>query len=227
MNPYEAIIFDFFGTLTKGNCRPEDKIVTEYRLSERENFNYHFVEDVVCGTPCEMPFTEERRNNYFQTLISRLGLPENSEKRLRQIFQEDILGEKLVSGTREIIADLKSRGYKLAMVSDLANPDYDLARTRFNFADLFDFRHLSYDPVWVNSLKDGQKVLKPEPAVFKRILNMLETTAKDTLMIGNSLRSDIEPTRNLGMRAILVDYHKKFPNDSDRIESLEELRKFL
>ncbi|MEK6898213.1 MAG: HAD family hydrolase [Nanoarchaeota archaeon] len=224
---YNAVIFDFFGTLTEGRCAPEDKIVAEWKLDERKNFDYHFIEDITCGTPCEMPFTEERKSNYFQTLISRFELPENSEKRLRQIFHEDILGERLISGAREIVADLKSKGYKLAMVSDLPNPDYDLSKTKFNFADLFDFRHLSYDPVWINSLKDGQKVLKPEITIFKKILSELGTNSENTLMVGNSLRSDIEPARKLGMRAVLVDYKGKYLDDLDRIESLNELKKIL
>ena len=222
---YKAIIFDFFGTLTEGNCAPEDKIVAEWKLDKKPNFNYEFIEDVVCGTSCNLPFTEERRLQYFQTLIDKLQLPNDSESRLIEIFRKDIEGEKLITGSAEIVSWLKNKQYKLGMISDLANPDYNLS-FRWGFADFFDFRHLSYDAEWVNS-NNYKRVLKPEPKIFERMVKKLESDYENTLMIGNSLNSDIEPARKLGIRAILVDYKKKYKEDKDRIENLEELRQIL
>lgn len=104
------------------------------------------------------------------------------------------------------------------MASDLANPDYDLA-TQYGIAHLFDFRHLSYDPKWVKS-NDYERVLKPEPKIFERIVNKLGTRYDDTLMVGNSLHTDIEPAQRLGMKAILVDYKGKYKEYKDRISNL-------
>jgi len=227
MVEYNAVIFDFFGTLTKGHCAPEDKIISEWQLDQRLGFKYNKIEDVVCGTACETPFTEKRSSEYFQTLIKELGLPLDSEERLKEIFEKDIESEKLIKGVPEIIAYVGNKGYKLGMISDLPNPDYDLARKKFRFDHWFDFRHLSYNPDWVKNLKEGQGILKPEPAIFERTVERLGTNYENTLMIGNNLKTDIEPARKLGMRAILADYHNKNPNNPDRIENLEELRDIL
>ncbi len=222
---YKAVIFDFFGTLTEGNCAPEDKIVAEWKLDKRADFNYEFVEDVVCGTSCNLPFTEERRLEYFQKLIDKLKLPKNSESRLIEIFRKDVEGEKLMVGAVKIINWLKNKQYKLGMISDLPNPDYDLS-SRWGIADLFDFRHLSYDAELVNSY-NYKRGLKPELKIFERVVKRLGTNYENTLMVGNSLHYDIEPARKLGMRAILVDYKKKYKEDKDRIEHLKELKQIL
>lgn len=222
---YKAVIFDFFGTLTEGNCAPEDKIIAKWKLDKRSNFNYEFVEDVVCGTLCNLPFTEERRLQYFRTLIDKLKLPNNSESGLSEIFKKDIESEKLIIGAAEIVSWLKNKQYKLGMMSDLPNPDYDLS-FKWGLADLFDFRHLSYDPEWINN-HNYKRVLKPEPKVFERTVERLGTNYKNTLMIGDSLHSDIEPARKLGMRAVLVDYKINHKEDKDRIEFLEELKQVL
>src|SRR3989344_4053169 len=218
MSQYKAVIFDFFGTLTEGRCAPEDKIVARWKLDQRERYNYNFVEDVVCGTACEIPFTEVERSRYFKTLINKLQLPQDSERVLRQIFDDDIVSEKLIGGAIDMLEYCKSKNYKMGMISDIPNPDYDIAK-KLGFDHLFDFRHLSYNAEWV---KNGKylRVLKPDPAIFRRVLQKLRTEVNETLMIGNSLKSDITPARKIGMRAILVDYHNRFPDDEDRISSL-------
>src|SRR3989344_3184218 len=223
MTLYKGIIFDFFGTLTNQNCAPEDKIVERYKLYQRKDFSYEQVEDIVCGTACPTPFEDEDRKAYYKTLIEKLELPENEAtyRTLHEITRGDIQGEQLVEGARTIIDFARGKCEKMGMISDLPNPDYDLS-TKWGLADRFDFRHLSYDPQWVNS--SYNRVLKPEPAIFQRVLSRLQVKPQETIMIGNSFHSDIQPARRLGMRAILVDYHKKYPHDNDRITNLQELK---
>ena len=66
-------------------------------------------------------------------------------------------------------------------------------------------------------------VLKPEPMVFKRVLDKLGVTAERTIMIGNTMRSDIIPARKLGMRGIVVDFANEIQDD-DKVTSLHELK---
>ena len=152
-------------------------------------------------------------------------MPDNSHDRLYEILKADIAKERLIEGAVDILDYLKDKGYKLGMISDLPNPDYDFAY-KLGFADRFDFRHLSFDPEWVNS-GVYERVLKPDLAVFKRTISKLGNNTNKVIMIGNSLHSDIEPARKLGIRSILVDYKKKHKEDKDRIESLEELKQVL
>ena len=227
MEKFRAVIFDFFGTLTNQNCAPEDKIIEKWKLYQRRRYNYEEIENIVCGTACPTPFNDFNRTEYFNTLIEMLDLPQNDKTydNLYEITKSDIEGERLIEGALEIVEYAKGKCEKLGMISDLPNPDYDLS-TKWGFADRFNFRHLSYDPDWINN-GDYERPLKPDYGVFKRTLHELGTTVEHTLMIGNSLHSDIEPARELGMRAILVDYHNKYPNDKDKINSLEELKKIL
>ena len=222
MSTYDAVIFDMFGTLTKGTCCPEDKIVETWHVDKKDGYEHTYVENVVCGTPCSTPFTDNEKEAYYNILIKKLGLPEESKQQLHELFQEDINGETMADGFKEIVEYAHQKGYKLGMISDLPNPDYDLAK-KHGIDQYFDFRHLSYDPEWVNNREEGVGVLKPEPMVFKRVLDKLGVTAERTIMIGNTMRSDIIPARKLGMRGIVVDFANEIQDD-DKVTSLHELK---
>ena len=223
---YKGIIFDFFGTLTNQNCAPEDKIIEEWKLYQRENFSYKEIENVVCGTACPTPFSGRDRLNYYHNLVDELVLPNfrPTYEKLDEITKSDINGEKLVDGALEILDYARKNCLKLGMISDLPNPDYDLS-TVWGFADKFDFRHLSYDPEWITN-GNYDRPLKPDLGVFLRVLDKLDVRPNETIMIGNSFNSDIKPARKLGMRAVLVDYHEKYC-DSDKVQNLQELKNIL
>lgn len=225
---YKGIIFDFFGTLTNQNSAPEDKIIETWKLYQRKNFSYKEVENIVCGTPCPTPFSDIDRSNYYHTLANKLFLPDYGPtyKKLDEITKSDINGEKLVDGALYILAYAKENCLKLGMISDLPNPDYDLS-TIWGLANKFDFRHLSYDPEWIINKKYNNP-LKPDLGVFLRVLNKLDVKADETIMIGNSLHSDIEPAEILGMKTVLVDFNNEYSNYSgNKVDKLEKLNKIL
>ncbi len=47
---------------------------------------------------------------------------------------------------------------------------------------------------------------KPDLAIFRHALSLLEAKAEDTMMIGDNLESDIAPARELGMRVFHVNH---------------------
>jgi len=73
-------------------------------------------------------------------------------------------------------------------------------------------------------------LLKPNPKIFKLALNRLDSSPKETVMIGDSLKKDIIPAKNLGMKTILVDRNKKYTQTKEAdaiINSLNELNSVL
>jgi putative hydrolase of the HAD superfamily len=71
-------------------------------------------------------------------------------------------------------------------------------------------------------------VSKPDPLPFTTALDMLGTSARDAVMIGNSWTSDIQGAANLGMRSIWLNAEgKERPNTggppTDEISSLSEV----
>jgi putative hydrolase of the HAD superfamily len=109
-----------------------------------------------------------------------------------------------------VLADLRDLGLKLGLVS---NTSRDL--------DVF-VRHFGLDvDAWISSGSHGK--VKPSPLIFAAVLELLDVAARDAVMVGDSLEDDVEGARACGMRAILLDRSRRFPDHVDRIESLREL----
>ncbi len=64
---------------------------------------------------------------------------------------------------------------------------------------------------------------KPHASIFERALSTLGVSVTEAVMVGDSVKDDIEGARALGMRAILVDRDDLFPAESDRITDLFQL----
>ncbi len=109
-----------------------------------------------------------------------------------------------------VLAELKGQGLKVGLVS---NTSRDL--------DAF-VRHFGIEvDAWISSGSHGK--VKPSPLIFAAALELLEVEAADAVMVGDSLEDDVEGARACGMRAILIDRARRFPEQADRIESLREL----
>jgi putative hydrolase of the HAD superfamily len=61
---------------------------------------------------------------------------------------------------------------------------------------------------------------KPSATIFAAILELLEVEPGEALMVGDSLRDDVEGARALGMRAILVDRENRYPEVEGRLLDL-------
>jgi putative hydrolase of the HAD superfamily len=64
---------------------------------------------------------------------------------------------------------------------------------------------------------------KPDPEIFRRACTRLGLSAGECVHVGDSLREDYEGARGAGLRALLLDRRGKYPDVSDRIESLAEI----
>ncbi len=207
----KAVIFDLFGTLTNGQANPEDRIVKAFGLDTSEDYS-RFVEQVVCAS------VHKSKEEYIAILMERLRIKDtpNNVEILKNIFVEDLRGEVIRPEAVGVLETLAGRGMKLGLISDLPNEDYDLPR-RQGFKHLFGVTTYSYET----------GVLKPDPRPFQRTLAGLGTTPQETIMVGNSLRSDIEPAKQIGMFAILFDVYNKYPQYSPKISDLRSVYGFL
>jgi FMN phosphatase YigB (HAD superfamily) len=75
------------------------------------------------------------------------------------------------------------------------------------------------------------RVGKPNPRIYEAILSRLGVAARDAVMIGNSLESDIQGAQAVGMKAIWLN-RTGLPRDGAvvpdaEVRSLAELRRIL
>jgi putative hydrolase of the HAD superfamily len=117
-------------------------------------------------------------------------------------------------GVAETLEALKD-GYKLIMVTkgDLMNQEQKLARS-----GLGDF----FDAIEIVSEKDA--------GTYRRIVARQGIRAEETVMIGNSMKSDVLPALEAGLWGIHIPYHITWahehaepPSDSPRFAKLESI----
>ena len=71
-------------------------------------------------------------------------------------------------------------------------------------------------------------VSKPNPRIFEEAIRLSECQAKDLVYIGDSIKLDMKPALEMGIRAILVDRDNVYPNyQGERINSMRELDTLL
>ncbi len=160
--------------------------------------------------------------NYALTRLAKMGAtPEQAERFCLDIFKyfrEEHTPENHVPPELfEILPNLRSDGYKLAVLSNRREAFDDILK-ELNLFEFFDGVMAAGDlGSW-----------KPDPKVFTPLLDKLELSPKETLYIGDNYFADVVGARNAGLAPLLYDPRGIFPEaDCARMTSFTELGKFL
>jgi putative hydrolase of the HAD superfamily len=131
----------------------------------------------------------------YEALAHASGITPSPEVRERvraaasAVFQRD---PPLVPGARKLLHTLRGQGVKLAL---LTKGDRDLQARRVErsgIAELFDLIRI---------------VPEKPPAIFLEIAAELNVSPERAWSVGNSVRSDILPAVESGLRAVWIDAH--------------------
>ncbi|HEU4449389.1 MAG TPA: HAD-IA family hydrolase [Gaiellaceae bacterium] len=121
---------------------------------------------------------------------------------------------ELYEDTLPVLAALRVHGLRIGLVS---NTSRDLDSFVSHFA-------LDVD-AWISSGVHGK--VKPDPSIFRAVLERLDVRAEAAVMVGDSPLDDIEGARALGMRAYLIDREGRFPERVDALPTLLALPALL
>lgn len=114
-------------------------------------------------------------------------------KRIRQVacsvFQQD---PQIVLDARKTLMELRARGTRLAL---LTKGDRALQSRRIERSGLRDL----FDVI--------QVVPEKSPAIIREVVASLGIDVKSAWMVGNSIRSDVLPAINAGLRAVWINAH--------------------
>lgn len=183
---YKAVVFDLDGTLLN----------TLEDLCDSVNYGLE-----KCGMPKRT--LEEIRHfvgNGVEKLIER-AIPEKAtkdeERRVLASFKEHYARHcndktDLYPGIRELLAELKNRGYLMAVVSNKLQSGVDALKEIYFKNDL---------EIAVGGRDHMPK--KPEPDMVYEALRQLGVTKEDAIFIGDS-EVDIATAKNAGMACITV-----------------------
>ncbi|HTY61828.1 MAG TPA: HAD family hydrolase [Acidobacteriota bacterium] len=126
---------------------------------------------------------------------------------------------KPIEKAADVLAALKARGLKLAVICNTGRTPGSVLRTILERLDLG-----KYFSAQIFSDEIGLR--KPHPDIFNRALSALGVGPEEALHVGDTPSSDISGALALGMRAVYLRHERgtdSFINGAETIQSLSDL----
>jgi HAD superfamily hydrolase (TIGR01509 family) len=174
-----AVIFDVYGTLLHF---PRDSRPFLQLARRQSDSNYRSALETALTTD----------NPTLSDFGARIGLPPQEDIRLLDAALEaDLLAIEPFADVEPTLVALKACGIRTAVVSNLGTP-YKRPFFAHGLDSLFD--------VVVFSCDCGLR--KPDPRIYEHALKQLGSSANETIMVGDSFRSDVDGPSKLGIMGI-------------------------
>jgi putative hydrolase of the HAD superfamily len=189
--PPGAILFDLDNTLCtfsdakKAAC---DAVVTEIGVGDREELFSYFLR----------PIHNFEDPAHIFDYLTDIGVytPELGKKTEEIFVRAKLSSVSLYPGVTEVLEILIREGIPIAVVTDAHSTN---ARTRMKILNIN-----QYFPILITPDISGQK--KPDHAPFLMAMNKLHSSPETTWVVGDSLRREIQPGRDLGLVTIFARY---------------------
>jgi FMN phosphatase YigB (HAD superfamily) len=147
------------------------------KYSDEEDFWFHFAHRRLMALGCP------------PVLVPELGSKVSAY--MRENYKPQVWMPEEI---HPIILNLREDGYILGVVSNRDNPYED----EIDEMGMGDYFHFSLAAGEVNSWK-------PEPGIFQAALELSESTAQETIYIGDNYFADVVGARRAGLRPVLYD----------------------
>lgn len=205
----KAIIFDCWGTLFYAEKKFFSSVAKKLGKDPRD---YDFLKLF------ERNFMLSKYENLkepLSNLLEDMGREVKKEKvdELKEIINDSLCSQKAYPDTIPTLNEL-NEDYKLGMVTNTDYRSFKCLEDTFDIGEIFDVILKPYEI----------KALKPNPKVFKIVLEEMDVGKDKALMVGDSLPDDVKAAKQFGMKAVLIDRRNRYPNYEKRIESLSELK---
>lgn len=180
----KAIIFDVGGVLIRTADRTSrQRLEQRLGLAEWESEKLVFNSDI--GRQAQSGIVTN--NDLWEAVAKTLSLsPEAAELFRKEFWGGDVLDEAMVA----LIRQLKRR-YQTAIISNATDSLRQTLQTTFPIADAFDLIVVSAE----------EKVMKPDPQIYRRTLERLGCEAAESIFI-DDFAENIAAARALGMNVI-------------------------
>jgi HAD superfamily hydrolase (TIGR01662 family) len=240
----EAVVFDLGGTLIEyaGPYKIWPDLETPgleaaYDSLESKNISLPPFRDFRDSAFAYLPgrwqaATEGENNLRLVDFLSELlqvngatGVPEEWIARAAELYQSTICAHaEMIEGARDVLADLKEAGYKIALLSNtmFTGSIHQADLQRFDLDPYFDAMLFSADlGLW-----------KPNAAPYLYLLEKLGAAPENAVFVGDSPEHDVVGGRNAGMHTIYFRSSDRFGEPDGvqpdkTIHRLDELPRLL
>lgn len=195
----KAVVFDVYGTLVqiRNVTNPYAQLI---RLSSAGRSNAVNFRRAIMTTP-----------GFIECAVHNLGIPATIDEisRLKSLLDKEVASVGVFDDVADALNDLKSRGVKVGLCSNLAEA-YSLPIREL----------LPFEPDAISwSFEVG--AVKPEFDIYYDALIKLGCEPSEVLFVGDSLKNDVLKPRSLGMKALHL--RRNAPSSNEHINSLSEL----
>jgi len=178
-----TIIFDLADVYIQGVKGFEKPLVPILNRKEEDIF----LQIRQGGEPDRLFRGEIKEDDFWKVLIEKNDWDVDVAK-LKEVTRH---GFTEIRGTREIIEEVRRKGYKLGLLSVHAREWIDYCEKKFDYHKLFDV--VSY------SFETG--IGKPDKEAYKAILNKLKANPEESVFIDDQEKF-LKPASELGMKII-------------------------
>jgi putative hydrolase of the HAD superfamily len=161
--------------------------------------------------------------HYTATIIERMGGRGPAVMAAaRRIYEQWAANHhfEMYDDVSEVLTDLASSGFVLGVISN-SHRSLDSFKEHFRLDTII--------TTAVSSAEHGY--MKPHRSIFETALSQAGVSASESLMVGDSLKADIEGALAVGMRGVLLrrsgDLPPVIPSGVDVIRSLSQLPALL
>jgi putative hydrolase of the HAD superfamily len=170
------------------------------------------------------PLTTRGESQWWRDVVERVfnevGMVDNFEEFFQKVYDQfcDSRGWLLFPETREVLTELKQRGFRLGVISNFDSRVYSVMRS----LDILSF----FDTVTISS-ETGYA--KPHPGIFLAAREALGLPAARILLVGDSLMDDVQAGQLAGMQTVLIDRQNRHEGLTayPRITNLREVPPIL
>ena len=147
-------------------------------------------------SPEDTPYADDIFVMYTRRIIEGMGgHGEGLDACAREIYAEWAACRhfELYDEVPEVLSELAAAGIRIGLISNSH-------RCLASFQSHFELQGLISGAV--SSSEHG--LMKPHPSIFRAALDLLDVPAQKALMVGDSVRQDVEGALRVGMRAVLL-----------------------
>jgi HAD superfamily hydrolase (TIGR01509 family) len=208
----KAILFDFWGTLVENGVWSPVK-----QIKSILNIKIPFTDYIVRMEQAMMTKEFNSLKEAFENVCNEFNVPIEEEKidQLIGMWNKSWMLAYPYEEVKETLTKLREK-YQIILVSNTDNFSVLQVLEKFEMNNLFDKKFLSPQ---IGLIKTNQNF-------FKHVLNDLNLNVEDCVMVGDSIQSDIMASKQIGMKAVLVD-RRNVRDYHPKIKNLKEIEKVL
>ncbi len=182
----KAVIFDLWNTLIIKKGKSLTTSIAEYYSLPYESV-YEWIR--------LSSLSKDKRDKYYYIKMvcqaNSISFQENDKLFFDQLFNNYYKECEWIEGAQEILVEMKNRNYKIAILSNSSEISYDIIN-HFGIKKFADNITLSCEVGY----------LKPDPRIFRQVLDHLNLSSNDVIMIGDKITTDVLGAKIMGIDVI-------------------------